>query len=74
MSTQKQVNGTVKWFDPRKGYGFLITESGEDVFVHYTAIQTDGYKAVRDGQKVTFDIGHDDTGRTIAENVVAHND
>ena len=49
-------NGTVKWFNAEKGYGFITNDStGEDVFVHFSAIQTDGYKALNDGQQVTFD-------------------
>jgi cold shock protein len=48
--------GTVKWFNPAKGYGFIGREDGEDVFVHYSAIQMDGYKALKEGQKVEFEI------------------
>ena len=48
-------NGTVKWFNSEKGYGFITAESGEDVFVHYSAIQSDGYKSLKEGQKVSFD-------------------
>ncbi len=69
MDKTTKVKGTVKWFDPRKGYGFLTSEAGEDVFVHFSAIQTEGYKALRDGDNVEFDIDHDDQGRTIAANV-----
>ena len=50
-------NGTVKWFNAQKGYGFITNEStGEDVFVHFSAILSDGYKTLEEGQKVTFDI------------------
>ena len=53
-------NGTVKWFNAQKGYGFITNEStGEDVFVHFSAINTDGYKTLEEGQKVTFDIEQD---------------
>ena len=48
--------GTVKWFNSSKGYGFITNdETGEEVFVHFTGIMTDGYKSLEDGQKVTFD-------------------
>ena len=49
-------NGTVKWFNAEKGYGFISSEeAGEDVFVHFSAIQVDGYKTLAEGQKVTFE-------------------
>lgn len=48
--------GTVKWFNAEKGFGFIATEGGNDVFVHFTAIQGDGFKTLEEGQKVTFDI------------------
>ena len=50
------VNGTVKWFNERKGFGFLSREDGDDVFVHYTAIQSDGFKNLQEGQNVEFDV------------------
>lgn len=49
-------NGTVKWFNATKGYGFLTNdETGEEIFVHFSGIATDGYKTLEDGQKVTFE-------------------
>ena len=47
-------NGTVKWFNDAKGFGFISRESGEDVFVHFRAIQGNGFKSLKEGQKVTF--------------------
>ena len=51
--------GTVKWFNAEKGYGFITGEDGADVFVHFSAIVSDGYKTLEEGQKVTFDIEQD---------------
>jgi len=48
--------GTVKWFDNKKGFGFIKQEEGEDVFVHYAAIQGDGFKTLEQDEKVTFEI------------------
>lgn len=48
--------GQVKWFNAQKGYGFIETENGEDLFVHFSAIQIDGFKTLEEGQKVQFDV------------------
>ncbi len=50
------MNGTVKWFNPEKGFGFIEREGGEDVFVHFSAIKSEGYKSLDEGQKVEFDV------------------
>ena len=50
------AQGTVKWFNATKGFGFITTEEGNDVFSHFSAIQTDGFKTLDEGQKVTFDV------------------
>lgn len=50
------ANGTVKWFNDSKGFGFIQQESGEDVFVHFSAIQGDGFKSLAEGQAVSFEI------------------
>ena len=50
------MQGKVKWFNAEKGYGFIESEEGGDVFVHYSAIQTDGFKTLDEGQAVEFDI------------------
>ena len=55
-SNEKQV-GTVKWFDGSKGFGFIVKENGEDLFVHFTAIKGSGYRTLEEGQKVEFRIG-----------------
>lgn len=51
--SQRQ-NGTVKWFNDEKGYGFITPESGPDLFVHFRAIQADGFKSLKEGQQVSF--------------------
>ncbi|MEH7444949.1 cold-shock protein [Heyndrickxia sp. MSNUG] len=48
--------GTVKWFNAEKGFGFIEREAGEDVFVHFSAIQSEGFKSLDEGQKVTFSV------------------
>ena len=50
------MQGTVKWFNDAKGYGFISQESGEDVFVHYSAIEMDGFRTLREGDKVEFEV------------------
>jgi CspA family cold shock protein len=52
----ERVTGTVKWFNASKGYGFLAREGGPDVFVHFSAIQSDGFKTLNEGQQVEFEI------------------
>ena len=49
-------NGIVKWFNTKKGYGFIRTDDGQDVFVHYSAIQGEDFKSLRENQKVEFDV------------------
>ena len=61
-----EMNGTVKWFDVRKGFGFISDEDGMDYFVHFSEIRGDGFKRLRDGQSVTFESGEDDQGRLVA--------
>lgn len=54
--------GTVKWFNADKGFGFLSRESGDDVFVHFSAIQGDGFKSLEEGQAVSFEVQQGDRG------------
>lgn len=63
------VKGTVKWFNSSKGYGFITPESGNDVFVHHSAIQGEGYKSLDEGQAVEFEIQQGPKGEQAA-NVV----
>lgn len=50
------MKGTVKWFNATKGYGFITTEEGKDVFAHYSAIEMEGFKTIDEGQAVVFDV------------------
>jgi CspA family cold shock protein len=63
------MNGRVKWFNPEKGYGFIESETGDDVFVHYSAIKTQGFKTLAEGQRVEFDVEKGPRGNQ-ASNVV----
>ena len=63
------MKGTVKWFDSKKGYGFISDEAGKDIFVHYSGIAGDGFKTLDEGQAVTFDLVDGKRGKQ-AENVM----
>ncbi len=62
------ANGTVKWFNESKGFGFITQDNGTDVFAHYSAIQGDGFKNLDEGQEVVFDVVDGDKGPK-AENI-----
>ncbi len=62
------VQGTVKWFNAKKGFGFIEQEEGEDVFVHYSAIESPGFKTLEEGEKVNFEVEENDKGLS-AKNV-----
>lgn len=66
----ERVTGTVKWFNASKGYGFIAREGGPDVFVHFSAIQTEGFKTLNEGQQVEFEIEQGPKGLQAA-NVTA---
>ena len=63
------AKGTVKWFNNKKGYGFITPESGDDIFVHYSAISDEGYRSLDEGQAVEFDVVEGPKGKQ-ASNVV----
>ena len=63
-------NGTVKWFNSEKGYGFISQKDGEDLFVHFSEIKMDGYKTLDEGQAVSFDVVTGRDGKLQASNVV----
>lgn len=63
------AQGTVKWFNPEKGYGFISQEGGEDLFVHWSEIQMDGYKTLDEGAAVEFEVTTGDNGKLQASNV-----
>ena len=56
------AQGTVKWFNNEKGYGFIAVDGGQDVFVHYSAIQADGYRSLDEGQRVEFEVAQGPEG------------
>jgi CspA family cold shock protein len=56
------AQGTVKWFNNEKGYGFIAVDGGQDVFVHYSAIQSDGYRSLDEGQRVEFEVAQGPKG------------
>ncbi len=63
FSILERLTGRVKWFNAQKGYGFIVPDNGgKDLFVHYSAIQSDGYKTLKEGQKVEFEIDQSDRG------------
>ena len=62
------MNGTVKWFNAEKGFGFITGEDGADIFAHFSQIKTDGYKTLEEGQKVSYEVGKGQKGPQ-AENI-----
>ena len=64
------MTGKVNWFNAEKGYGFITSDEGKDIFVHYSAIQADGFRSLEEGQKVSFEIVESDRGQQAANVVV----
>jgi len=58
----ERETGTVKWFNATKGFGFITRAGGDDIFVHYSSIEGDGYRALKEGQKVEYAVGEGDKG------------
>ncbi|MDA3936700.1 MAG: cold-shock protein [Actinomycetota bacterium] len=65
------AEGTVKWFNADKGYGFISREDGDDLFVHFSEIQTDGFKTLEEGQAVSFEVTAGQNGKMQASKVTA---
>ena len=63
----ERVTGTVKWFNGSKGYGFISREGGDDVFVHHSAIQAEGFRNLEEGQRVEFTVERDPKGLRAAQ-------
>ena len=66
-STQGKETGTVKWFSDPKGYGFISRENGDDIFVHFSAIEGDGFRSLHEGQRVEFTVEQTDKGLRAAQ-------
>ena len=64
------MTGRVEWFDDKRGYGFITTDEGADIYVHYTAIMTDGYRTLKHNWRVDFEVVTTDDGRPEARSVV----
>jgi CspA family cold shock protein len=58
----ERLTGTVKWFDPKKGYGFITADNGQDVFVHYTGISGTGFRTLEEGERVSFELTESEKG------------
>lgn len=64
------LTGTTKWFDAKKGFGFITDQDGIDYYVHFSEIQMDGFRKLKNGQEVSFEAGEDEEHRCSAKNVV----
>nr|WP_275952083.1 cold shock domain-containing protein [Mediterraneibacter glycyrrhizinilyticus] len=70
MADSNKMKGTVKWFSAKRGYGFITDEDGIDYFVHFSEIQSEGFKTLRGGEQVLFSVTEDEKGRSLAKQVV----
>lgn len=68
------MKGTVKWFNNQKGYGFITTDDGKDVFVHYSGVMGSGFKTLEEGTTVTFDLTENDRGEQAVNVMIEGND
>lgn len=68
------MKGTVKWFNNQKGYGFITSEDGKDIFVHYSGIKGDGFKTLEEGNPVTFNLTENDRGQQAIDVKLSTND
>lgn len=68
----QRVRGVVKWFSAEKGYGFITQENGPDIFVHYSAIQSSGYRKLEEGESVEFEITEGPKGKQASAVTIAH--
>lgn len=73
MANKTTMEGTVKWFDVRRGYGFISDDDGMDCYVHFSDIIMDGFKKLRSGQRVSFNLVEDESGRSAAKEVTIIN-
>jgi len=67
MAENERETGVVKWFNDKKGYGFITRDSGEDIFVHHTAIAAEGFRSLSEGTRVEFSIKQDQKGKAAAD-------
>jgi cold shock protein len=70
-AVSQRIKGVVKWFSPEKGYGFITQENGPDVFVHYSAIQSNGYRKLEEGAEVEFEIVEGQKGKQASNVTVS---
>jgi CspA family cold shock protein len=70
FNDMERESGTVKWFDSARGFGFIVRDNGEDLFVHFSSVQADGYRSLEEGQRVEYSIGQGRKGQIACDVVV----